>query len=381
MTNTAWACSTLSIVNVPLLDSIASSARSLIAKLNPSSVSSREAFDFCFSLVAFSWAFAFVAESWKTDIRSTVSPTIASWARGISRALLCGILAIGQELDRRTISGDSDALAGGMLSWVCKVAPGAQGGYASVSKAVGPPAAKSPFLCQETPHRSTHSGYGHTTEHPAVAPSVAALLRGIIVVAKPVNWEVDGLTSDGDGALLLSSFVQSILPRSASALVHTVELDYGFVHRLDVPSSGLILGGTSFEGLFQLKWQIAVYSIDRQYFTTNHGHVGSSRLDIDEGIDATAENMRSLTADAGKPARTHLGLVAHLQFKQFEACTSHAYFDGGSASATVELCICLISIHTGRRHQIRAHTRHVGHPCATDARYTPRDVMLQFVRS
>merc|ERR1712118_492194 len=36
-----------------------------------------------------------------------------------------------------------------------------------------------------------------------------------------------------------------------------------------------------------------------------------------------------------------------------------------------------IRIYTGRRHQIRAHTRHVGHPTAADARYTPRDVELK----
>lgn len=213
-----------------------------------------------------------------------------------------------------------------------------------------------------------------------IIPTVVAAPRGMIVVLKPVNWEVDGLKSEGGGALLLSSFVQSVLPRSDSALVHMAELDYGFIHRLDVPSSGLVLGGTTLEGLFQLKWQLAVYSIARQYLTANHGHAARGCFDVSERIDATtAETMRSVTDDAGKPARTRLSLIAHHLFGQgVKCCDIRAPRDDSSQSRSMdtaaELCVFVITIHTGRRHQIRAHTRHVGHPCATDARYTPRDV-------
>merc|ERR1712226_1064486 len=103
--------------------------------------------------------------------------------------------------------------------------------------------------------------------------------------------------------MLLSSFVQRRLTREDSALVYCKELDYGFIHRLDVPSSGLILGGTCLEGLFHLKWQIAVYAIERQYITVNHGSLDASCIEIDERVDAsTVESMRSITDDSGKPA-------------------------------------------------------------------------------
>jgi len=377
MTNTAWSCATLSICNITLMDSIASSAISMITELSTSSLSPSEAFDFCFSLVSFSWSFAFIGTNWTSGDGS--DSWMASWARGVSRSLLQGILAIGKDLDHRAMSGESDISAGGVLSWVSKVAPAAQGGYAYVSKSVGPPRVKSPSVRQGSPARDAQLGFerGVESKDVVVAPTVVAMPRGMIVVSKPVNWEVDGLTSEG-GGLLLSSFVQALLPRSVSALVHTMELDYGFIHRLDVPSSGLILGGTTFEGLFHLKWQIAVYSIDRQYFTTNHGLLHSSYMDIDARIDATTvETMRSVTDDAGKPARTHLGLLAHLDFRQF--CGETLHFGRPAVPTVGGLCILVINIHTGRRHQIRAHTRHVGHPCVTDARYTPRDVFVRGV--
>lgn len=285
------------------------------------------------------------------------------------------MLAMGRELDQRTVSGDCDITGDGVLSWVCKVAPAAQGGYAAVSKAVGPPCAKLPFLHDEAPG-GWPDQQAMATDRFEVTPAVVAMLRGMIVVYKPVHWEVDGLTSEVGCVRSLSSFVQSVLPRSDSILVHTAELDYGFIHRLDVPSSGLILGGTNFEGLFQLKWQIAVYAIDRQYLTANHGHLDRSSLVIDRRIDATtAETMRSITNDAGKPAKTRLGLFAHLSFTQPGAMTQPSSLAQPSTS-DVDFCIFVISIHTGRRHQIRVHTRHVGHPCATDARYAPHTVTL-----
>merc|ERR1712037_354000 len=149
-------------------------------------------------------------------------------------------------------------------------------------------------------------------------------------------------------------------PRCESTLVHTMELDFGFIHRLDVPSSGLVLGGTNLEGLFQLKWQIAVYSIDRQYFTANHALFPVPRRVVDERIDAsTAENLRSMTDSSGKPARTCLRSLAHFQLRDCSA----------SFSSAVALCVLAIAIHTGRRHQIRAHTRCLGHPTTADARY------------
>merc|ERR1712228_21595 len=105
-------------------------------------------------------------------------------------------------------------------------------------------------------------------------------------------------------------------------------------------------------------------------------------MDVDERIDAsTAETMRSITDESGKPARTSLEALAHLRHSEGASnsvasgvrCRSA---DASGTMAEVNISFLAISIHTGRRHQIRAHTRHVGHPTVTDGRYAPRDVIL-----
>ncbi|CAE7227294.1 SRCAP, partial [Symbiodinium pilosum] len=40
---------------------------------------------------------------------------------------------------------------------------------------------------------------------------------------------------------------------------------YGIIHRLDVPSSGLILVGKTFGGYFTLRWQQDTYDLGRHY--------------------------------------------------------------------------------------------------------------------
>lgn len=99
------------------------------------------------------------------------------------------------------------------------------------------------------------------------APRVLAKLRGILVIYKPPNWEVDAKRNKTVGSgrtRLLSHFVQD---QETSRVVRLATFEYGFIHRLDVPSSGLVLVGTTFEGLATLQFQIHTYSI-RQSLST-----------------------------------------------------------------------------------------------------------------
>jgi len=91
------------------------------------------------------------------------------------------------------------------------------------------------------------------------------------VVLKPRGWEVDGKGSAPNDGELLSSFVQSLYPQDQFPLVYDTDCDHGFIHRLDIPSSGLILMGTSFEGLYWIRWQLNVYLISREYFVMCQG--------------------------------------------------------------------------------------------------------------
>eukprot|EP00747_Dinoflagellata_sp_TGD_P136346 gnl/TRDRNA2_/TRDRNA2_175541_c3_seq3.p1 gnl/TRDRNA2_/TRDRNA2_175541_c3~~gnl/TRDRNA2_/TRDRNA2_175541_c3_seq3.p1 ORF type:complete len:246 (+),score=33.79 gnl/TRDRNA2_/TRDRNA2_175541_c3_seq3:172-909(+) len=223
------------------------------------------------------------------------------------------------------------------------------------------------LLAQHEPGKTAPRQQQHAKAFEPVCPEIVSLTRGMVVILKPVNWEVDGQMSEGGGALPLSGFLQRCLSQADHALMYNADLDFGFIHRLDVPSSGLVLGGTSIEGLLALKWQISVYSIARQYLVVTQGHVPKASFEVMECIDATTvESVRSLTSDVGRPALTYLACLSHLHHEPAPRCNA------GEADTSV----LLIEIHTGRRHQIRAHTRHAGYPTVTDGKYAPREVML-----
>lgn len=365
--NTSWSVASMSEPDWPLLAAIAAAARHLLSFLDLPVAQASEAFDLSSSLQALSWSLAFAAKVWAEHPASGGSREAADWPMAVARALLTDILILGRELDARAAKGD-EAQEGSRLAWAARVAPAQGAARAELAANAGAAAAEL--------RRAAEDGRLCTQEEPEVcAPQVLALPRGMVVVSKPVNWEVDGLTSEGGGAKLLSSFLQSALPDGGGPVARAPELDFGFVHRLDVPSSGLVLGGTSLEGLFHLKWQIAVYAIDRQYITANHGRLPEARGEVGERIDAPAiRGSRSLTDEGGKPARTFLESLSHVRFSD-KAFTGSCRRASGDA-----LSLLAITIHTGRRHQIRAHTRHFGSPTVADWRYAPRDVMLQGTR-
>jgi len=143
------------------------------------------------------------------------------------------------------------------------------------------------------------------------------------------------------------------------------DLDFGFLHRLDVPSSGLILCGTTVSGLLDLRWQLDTYRVERQYVVWGHCFAPVSFREVVAHIDPVSVRSRRsfIGEDAGKPARTWFRVPAHLSAL-------------GDA-----LTAFIIRIRTGRRHQIRAHLRHGGFPTAVDAKYGVNNVAMRRLAS
>lgn len=149
-------------------------------------------------------------------------------------------------------------------------------------------------------------------------------------------------------------------------MVHDPDHAYGIIHRLDVPSSGLILAGITYKGHYELKWQLDTAQIIREYIVLCHGWVCPSLQEVNAPVHHISTTSpafttlpqsksarRSMICDMGKPARTLLRVIAH------------ATRPGGWKYSLVAVRIC-----TGRRHQIRAHFRHIWRPTVTDGKYT-----------
>lgn len=210
--------------------------------------------------------------------------------------------------------------------------------------------------------------YGMGPNWDGEVPKVALDLFGIVAVLKPPHWEVDARVGgspspSAEGAPVLSSFLRQKYPREIYPLVHCNEQQFGIIHRLDTPSSGLILAGKNFVGYYTLRWQLDTYELGREYIVLCHGHMPWGRRVISAKIrtpksDPVNGDMRSKVSDDGKPAWTQVEPLCMLER------------EGGRDKYT----LIAIVIRTGRTHQIRVHTKHIGHPTVTDGKYTDQAV-------
>ena len=189
-------------------------------------------------------------------------------------------------------------------------------------------------------------------------PHIELDLDDMFVIYKPPGWEVD--TADvGDGRWL-SRYLQGLLPWPHRPLVFDVSHSYGFLHRLDTLSSGLILTAKTYEAYYHLKFQLSIGTLVRDYVVLCHGMVPPSRREINERVyhSNVEGNLVSTICQKGKPSKTYLKVLAHL------------------GRNDQEFSLVAIRICTGRRHQIRAHTTHIGHPTVCDGKYTAPAVFL-----
>merc|ERR1711865_399392 len=128
-----------------------------------------------------------------------------------------------------------------------------------------------------------------------------------------------------------------------SAICRSKEFEHGFVHRLDVPSSGLILAGTSFEGYALLQFRMHTYRISREYVVLLHGAAPASLHIMDAAINDFASGHSVMDGVLGRPAVSHVHICTHF-FEEVQRVT----------------LVCF-AIYTGRRHQIRVHSQYCGH--------------------
>lgn len=203
----------------------------------------------------------------------------------------------------------------------------------------------------------------------ALQPVVVADFGGAYALLKPPDWEVDasleslvgGSSRTGQRPRLLSEFLRRQWP--SSPIVTDQLHDLGVIHRLDTNSSGLILGAKTYEAYFKLHFALHTYQVQREYVVLCHGVVDPRLTTINARVVVRGRTSHVFEHAAGSPAITHLKVLAHFRRKGLRA-------DGvAEPSPYGEFTLVVLSIHTGRHHQIRVHLQAMGHPTVCDARY------------
>ncbi|CAK9075147.1 unnamed protein product [Durusdinium trenchii] len=160
-------------------------------------------------------------------------------------------------------------------------------------------------------------------------PQVLLDLSDRVVVFKPVGWEV----YNDHGHMQLIDFVRAKV--GDLMIFRDPSRDMGFLHRLDVPSSGLLLAAKGYEAHADLQLQLHTGQLQREYIVLCHGFLPDMR----RLIDARLWDLTPLTeAGLGKAASTRMKVA------------SYVHFPAGALALTV----VMIRIDTGRKHQIRS---------------------------
>jgi 23S rRNA pseudouridine955/2504/2580 synthase len=193
---------------------------------------------------------------------------------------------------------------------------------------------------QETARRPAASS------HPAALPPILWQGGGLIVFNKPA-----GLAVHGPGGL--DGMARAFL---APSLSPSLSFRPGPLHRLDKPTSGIIVFSTCIEGARRFSALLREHRLKKYYLALVEGRVEKEALWRDELFrDRDAKKTFTAEPGEGKTALTKISPLALTPPDAGEACT-----------------LLLAEIVTGRTHQVRAQAAARGHPLAGDRKYGAR---------
>jgi 23S rRNA pseudouridine955/2504/2580 synthase len=172
------------------------------------------------------------------------------------------------------------------------------------------------------------------------APEILWQGIGLIAVNKPAGFAVHGHNSLDD---MVRSFLAEKLPPSLS-------FRSGPLHRLDKPSSGIVVFSTSIEGARLFSSLMREQQVRKIYLAIVEGNVKSEEIWQDELIRDKEKKKTFVSENNTGGSKTAVTKVTPLAA------------DGGYTLIKAEIA-------TGRTHQIRAQAAFHGYPLAGDKKY------------
>jgi 23S rRNA pseudouridine955/2504/2580 synthase len=193
----------------------------------------------------------------------------------------------------------------------------------------------------------TIPGIKNTTKTPIIHnnlpfPSVIWEGNGLLAVNKPSGLDVHGQNS-------LDSMVRSYL---ADKLPESLSFTPGPLHRLDKPSSGIVVFSTSLEGARLFSSLMHDRKVQKTYIAIVEGIVNIEETWQDELIRDTGRKKTLVLPKKENPQNSKTAITK---------VTPLVTMDNRS--------LIQLEILTGRTHQIRAQSAFHGHPLIGDVKY------------
>jgi 23S rRNA-/tRNA-specific pseudouridylate synthase len=190
-----------------------------------------------------------------------------------------------------------------------------------------------------------------------VSPALKFLYQNddLFVLQKPAGIHTVSLPVDTK--LTLARQLLEAAPSLASVALK--EEDAGLVQRLDFETSGVLLGAKRRETWESLRALLQKGAIRKSYLIVTEGTF-PERREVDTFLgnpNRRGSTTRVYTSDPGKRARA---LPAHSSFRRV------------SYRPELDVSLVRVTAPSARRHQVRAHSAHCGHPLLGDARYGAR---------
>ncbi len=171
----------------------------------------------------------------------------------------------------------------------------------------------------------------------------------IVAINKPSNLLVHRSWIDKDE----TRFAIQILRDQIGQYVYPV-------HRLDKPTSGVLLFALSKEVARSLSEQMQEGIFKKEYLAVVRGYTDESG-EIDYALKEVLDKMTDSKADQDKDAQEAVTLYEKLQ--EVELPFSVGRYE------TTRYSFLRLKPQTGRKHQLRRHMKHILHPIVGDTKY------------